>query len=451
MSCAGRGLEEETTENRVDAHRFPAAGRAGDEQVRHAGEIADHRVSADVGTERNTQLVAPVRERRRLDRLLEAHQLRRLVGHLDADRGFARDERLDTDRRGQRERQVGLIPEDATHRHADGGLELVLRDRRPAVRSDDPGLDAEGLQGAHDLVTCGTNFGGEALALAGDGVEQVGGRQDPDLLRLVVDHHRVADADLGNRPDQHRCVPGRGGNTFELAREAVLPEVLAGRLRLLRVEEGGRRRRSLGRIERQHHGNARKLRGRLRCRRREDARSPAGDADRTIAAQPLPFGGEPAAERPDHGPGAEIGGQDHAEQGDHDQRRARARATEHPLHARADPGPERAGVSADHADQPEEGEHGEGAAQCGQRSRSPLGGHAQPRAGQDETGDTEPGSHPEGSEEPVVHRSGDRPTSRKDEHRGEDHPGADGADPGQLAAQVAMQQRRSRPSRRARP
>ena len=67
-----------------------------------------------------------------------------------------------------------------------------------------------------------------------------------------------------------------------------------------------------------------------------------------------------------------------------------------------------------------------------------------------EPGDADPGSDPEGSEEPVVHRSGDRPTAGKDQHRGEDDADADRADPGQLTAQVAMEQRRRGDARGAR-
>ena len=272
----------------------------------------------------------------RLDRLLETHQLRRLVRHLDADRGFPRDERLDADRRGQRQREVGLVAEDPAHRHADRRLQLVLRDRRTAVGADDARLDAEGLQGADDLVTCGTNFRGETLALAGDRVEQVGRRQHPHLLRLVVDAAR-----RGRRrppapvrsPGRARR-PGRRGNAFELAREAVLAEVLAGRLRLLGVEERRRRRSGAALGARTaassdvpvssvdgSDGGAGKTRAR-----------PSERRPRRSSAQPLALGGEPAAERPECRPGAEIGGQDHAEEGNDDRaprprprRRARAR------------------------------------------------------------------------------------------------------------------------------
>ena len=226
----------------------------------------------------------------RLDRLLEAHQLRRLVRHLDADRRFARDERLDPDRRGQREREVGLIPEDAAHRHADRRLQLVLRDRRPAVGPDDAGLDAERLQGAHDLVTCGTNLGGEALALAGDGVEQLGGRQHPDLLRLVADHRRVAEADLRHRSDRGTgaspASPGTPSNSRVKPCSPRSSPVACGSSGSRNAVSGGGG--SLGRVERQQHRHPGQLGGRLRAAAQgtRGARA-ARRAGRPIAAQPL--------------------------------------------------------------------------------------------------------------------------------------------------------------------
>ncbi len=387
------------------------------------------------------------------DRLLEAHQLRRLVGHFDADRRFAWDERLDPDRRGQRKREVGLIPEDAAHRHADRRLQLVLRDRRPAVGPDDAGFDSERLQSAHDLVTCGTNLSGQAFTLAGDGVEQLGGRQHPDLLRLVADHHGVTEADLRNRPDQRHLRVARGGaHALELAGEAVFAEVLAGGLRLLGVEEGGQRRRGhLGRVERQQHRHPGQLGGRLGRLRREPAGACRGRPRRSIAAQPLAFGGEPPAECTDHRAGAEVGGQDDSQDSDDHERGARPGATEHALDARADPATQRTRVGRpDHPDQSEERDHGDGAAERRKRARSPLGCHAQTCAGEHEPGNADPGADPEGAEEPVVYRPGDRPTAGKDQHRGEDHARADRPDAGQLTAQVAVEQGRPRPGRGAR-
>ena len=80
----------------------------------------------------------------------------------------------------------------------------------------------------------------------------------------------------------------------------------------------------------------------------------------------------------------------------------------------------------------------------GQRPRPPLGRQAEADAGEDETGDPDPGSDAEGAEEPVVHRPGDRAAAGEEQDRREDDAGADRADPGQLTTQIAMQQRRPR-------
>jgi hypothetical protein len=148
----------------------------------------------------------------------------------------------------------------------------------------------------------------------------------------------MAQSDLGNGSNRGWLrVSGEHWHAFEFAREAVLTGILAGGLRLLRIEErsDGRRRR-LGRLERQGHRGARELRGVLRTRCREGAGPCAGQRRRPVMAQPLAFRCEPAPERPNDRPGAQIRGQDQAEEGDHDQRGSRTGAAENSFDARTD-------------------------------------------------------------------------------------------------------------------
>ncbi len=161
-----------------------------------------------------------------------------------------------------------------------------------------------------------------------------------------------------------------------------------------------------------------------------NARARASARRGSIPAHSLPFSREPPGERSDGCAGAEVGGQDDPEHRDDQKRRAGSGATEHAFHAGADPATQRARLGGpDHPDQAEERHHGDGAPERGKRARPPLGGHAQTRAGQHEPCHADPGADPKGSEEPVVHRSGDRPAAGQDEHSGEDHARADGADP----------------------
>ena len=51
----GEQLVEERQDHGVDRDRLARAGGAGDEQVRHAGEVGDHRLAADVLAEAQRQ------------------------------------------------------------------------------------------------------------------------------------------------------------------------------------------------------------------------------------------------------------------------------------------------------------------------------------------------------------------------------------------------------------
>src|SRR5205823_8150971 len=102
-------LEEEACDQRVDAHALALARGAGDQKVRHPGEIGHDRLARDVVTQAERELVAALAERGGLDDLADGHQTRGLVRNLDANGRFARDWSLDAQgRRSEREREIVL-------------------------------------------------------------------------------------------------------------------------------------------------------------------------------------------------------------------------------------------------------------------------------------------------------------------------------------------------------
>ncbi len=97
----GRDLEQQARDQSVDAHALALARRAGDEQVRHARQIADDRLAGDVVTERQRQFVRALAKRRRLHDLADRDQAGGFVRHLDTHRRLARDGRFDAQWRGR--------------------------------------------------------------------------------------------------------------------------------------------------------------------------------------------------------------------------------------------------------------------------------------------------------------------------------------------------------------
>ncbi len=256
----------------------------------------------------------------------------------------------------------------------------------------------------------------------------------------------MADAHLRYGSDHRRKrITRECGDAFELAGEAVLAKVLAGCLRHFRIQERGCRRRERGRLtslEREGHRYAGQFRGCLDRWRRERARAIGRGLRRALPALAPALGGEPAADRSKRRSGAEIGGEDHPQEGDDHERHAGSRAAEDTLDAGADPAAEVARVCRpDHPGEPEQRDHRDGAPQRGKRSRAPLRGQAEADAGEDEPGNPDPGADAERGEQAVMHRTRHRPAAGQEEDRGEDDAGSDRSDPGELASQVAMQER----------
>ena len=135
-----RRAQQDRAEHRVDAARLARAGRAGDQQVRHAREVGDHGLARDVLAEPDGQRRAG---RGLVDEVAERDEVRRAVRHLDADRLLARDRREDADL-GRRERVGEVVAQrgDARDLRARGELQLVARHARARDRADQARLHA---------------------------------------------------------------------------------------------------------------------------------------------------------------------------------------------------------------------------------------------------------------------------------------------------------------------
>ena len=146
------GIEpvEQAQDHGVDRHRLAGAGGAGDQQMRHLGEIDDHRLAADGLAERDRQLVAGLRKVLRGQHLAQIDGLALLVGQFDADGVAAlHDGDAGGDRR-HRARDVVGEADDARGFDARRRLQLVERHHRAGAHVDDLALDAEIVEHAFE-------------------------------------------------------------------------------------------------------------------------------------------------------------------------------------------------------------------------------------------------------------------------------------------------------------
>ena len=88
---------EHRHDQRVDSDALAAAGRAGDEHVRHERDVLDERIAAGVLADEDGQGHLGGLDAAEHDQLLQADLLLVDVGHLDADRVLAGYRRDDTD------------------------------------------------------------------------------------------------------------------------------------------------------------------------------------------------------------------------------------------------------------------------------------------------------------------------------------------------------------------
>jgi len=84
-ALVGRKPVEQREDHRVDADRLARTGGAGDQQMRHAREIGDHRRAADILAQRDGQPALLLRPVVGVEQLAQIDRLAPGVRHLDAD------------------------------------------------------------------------------------------------------------------------------------------------------------------------------------------------------------------------------------------------------------------------------------------------------------------------------------------------------------------------------
>ena len=141
---------EQRQDHGVDGDRLARAGGAGDEQMRHAGEVGDDRLAADGLAEAERELVLRALEVLARQQLAQVDGLALGVRQLDADGVAALH---DGDAGRDRAHRAGDVVGERDHaRRLDAGrrLELVERDDRAGADVDDLAADAEILEHAFE-------------------------------------------------------------------------------------------------------------------------------------------------------------------------------------------------------------------------------------------------------------------------------------------------------------
>ena len=87
----GCGAHQDRRDDRVDAARFPGAGRTRDQEVGHGGEIEHHRLTRDVAPQSDLERMRGLPGVVGGEEVAQRHKLALPVRHLDADRAPPRD------------------------------------------------------------------------------------------------------------------------------------------------------------------------------------------------------------------------------------------------------------------------------------------------------------------------------------------------------------------------
>ena len=224
-----RAAVEQRDDDGVDADGLALAGGAGDQRVRHLGEVLDDGLVRDaVHAEHDGELHRGLGPGLGFDDLAQEHVLAVLVRDLDADGALARDRRQDAHGLGlEVHRDVVREVGDLLHAHARGGLDLVTRDRGALLDADVDAVggvyrhavDLELLQGLDEvggalaeILRRGLGAGGgfvehadlgeDVVAallehLGGAGLLDLVGLDDEDLARLGAEGFRRLAGRLG--------------------------------------------------------------------------------------------------------------------------------------------------------------------------------------------------------------------------------------------------------------
>ena len=146
FAAVGRHPVQDRQDHRVDADRFAGARRAGDQQMRHAREIGDDRLAADILAERQREPARMFLIGRRIEELAQIDRLGLQVGQFDADDGAAGHDRDAHRNRAHRAGDVVGEPDDARRLDAGRRLQLIERHDRAGAHLHDPAAHAEILE-----------------------------------------------------------------------------------------------------------------------------------------------------------------------------------------------------------------------------------------------------------------------------------------------------------------
>ncbi len=131
----------------IDAHRFPASRRTGNQKMRHFREIGDNRASRNIFSERHRDAVACVFKFLRIQNIAQWDFRRLPVRHFDTHNRFPRNRRLDPNMcRRERHRDVILQTQNPAHFDAHRRLHFILRHRGTCRHIGNPHVHAEAFE-----------------------------------------------------------------------------------------------------------------------------------------------------------------------------------------------------------------------------------------------------------------------------------------------------------------
>ena len=147
----GFRLVEQRKNHRVDADRLSRTGRPRHQQVRHLGQVDDHRVTANILAKRHRQRRRHIVVFVARNNFRESNDLPFGVGQFERHAGFPRH-RLDDANRDHRQRPRHILGQidDLRALHADGRLDFVTRNHWAWIRSQNLHLHAKISQLALD-------------------------------------------------------------------------------------------------------------------------------------------------------------------------------------------------------------------------------------------------------------------------------------------------------------
>ena len=124
FAAVGRHPVQDRQDHRVDADRLARPGGAGDQQMRHPGEVGQHRLAGNVLAEDQGEPARMLFIDRRIEQFAQKHRLGPAVRQFDADHGASRHDR-DADRDGAH-RAGDVVGQADDPRRLDSGRRLEL-------------------------------------------------------------------------------------------------------------------------------------------------------------------------------------------------------------------------------------------------------------------------------------------------------------------------------------